>query len=95
MSVAILIPTPFRRYVGGARSVDVEASSVSDALALLAARSPELRAQIFDDGGTIRSFVNVFVGGQNVRHLGGDGAPVPVRDGDVITLVPAIAGGAA
>ncbi len=94
MSVAILIPTPLRRYVGGARTVGVEASTVADALAELAVRSPDLRAQIFDDAGRVRTFVNVFLGDQDVRHIARAGEPIPVKDGDVITLVPAIAGGA-
>ncbi len=94
MSVSILIPTPLRRYVGGAKSVEVTAETVEGALSVLADRSPDLRRQLFDDNGRVRSYVNVFLGDQNVRNLGASGQPVPVRDGDVLTLVPAIAGGA-
>jgi adenylyltransferase/sulfurtransferase len=94
MPVSILIPTPLRRYVGGAKSVDVTADTVESALAALADKSPDLRRQLFDDNDRVRSFVNVFLGDQNVRNLGTSGQPVAVRDGDVLTLVPAIAGGA-
>jgi len=94
MSVSILIPTPLRRYVGGVKNVEVSAETVEGALSALADKSPDLRRQLFDDNGRVRSFVNVFLGEQNVRNLGAAGQPVPVRDGDVLTLVPAIAGGA-
>jgi len=94
MSVSILIPTPLRRYVGGVKSVEVTADTVEGALSALADKSPDLRRQLFDDHGHIRNYVNVFLGDQNVRNLGASGQPVPVRDGDVLMLVPAIAGGA-
>jgi molybdopterin/thiamine biosynthesis adenylyltransferase/molybdopterin converting factor small subunit len=95
MAVTILVPTPLRRFAGGARQVAVEASTVDGALAALASAHPDLRAQIFDESGSIRAFVNIFLGDDNVRTLSASGAVVPVKDGDVITLVPAIAGGAA
>jgi sulfur-carrier protein adenylyltransferase/sulfurtransferase len=94
MPVSILIPTPLRRYVGGAKSVEVTADTVQAALSALADKSPDLRRQLFDDSGRVRNFVNVFLGDQNVRNLASAGQPVAVRDGDVLTLVPAIAGGA-
>ena len=50
------------------------------ALAALADKSPDLRRQLFDDSGRIRSFVNVFLGDQNIRNLGTAGQPIPVRD---------------
>jgi adenylyltransferase/sulfurtransferase len=94
MSVSILIPAPLRRYVGAVKSVEVIADTVEGALSELAAMSPDLRRQLFDDHGHLRAYVNVFLGDQNVRSLEAAGKPVPVRDGDVLTLVPAIAGGA-
>jgi molybdopterin synthase sulfur carrier subunit len=62
MPVTILIPTPLRRYVGGAKNVTAAADTVEAALAALADKSPDLRRQLFDDSGRIRSFVNVFLG---------------------------------
>ena len=95
MAVSILIPTPLRRFTGGARSVQVEASTVGEALAALAEANPDLRTQVFDDAGQVRTFVNIFLGDDNVRNLAPGGEPIPVKDGDVLTLVPAIAGGSA
>jgi adenylyltransferase/sulfurtransferase len=94
MPVTILIPTPLRRYVGGAKNVAVTADTVEAALAALADMSPDLRRQLFDDSGRVRSFVNVFLGDQNIRNLAAAGHSIPIHDGDVLTLVPAIAGGA-
>jgi adenylyltransferase/sulfurtransferase len=94
MAVSILIPTPLRRYVGGARSVQVEAGTVAEAVAALAAASPELGRQLLDDAGVLRSFVNLYLGDQNVRYLARELAAVALKDGDVLTIVPAIAGGA-
>jgi adenylyltransferase/sulfurtransferase len=95
MAVSILIPTPLRRFAGGARSVEVEGATVDEALAALASAHPELRDQIFEEAGGVRPFVNIFLGGDNVRTLRAGERGVPVRDGDTITLVPAIAGGSA
>jgi adenylyltransferase/sulfurtransferase len=94
MAVSILIPTPLRRYVGGADHVEVEAGTVEAALAALADRHPDLRRQLFDDAGRLRSFVNVFLGDKNIRDLGAAEKPVALKDGDSLTIVPAIAGGA-
>ncbi|MFZ4396306.1 MAG: molybdopterin-synthase adenylyltransferase MoeB [Kiritimatiellia bacterium] len=94
MAITILIPTPLRRYVGGERNVSVEAGTVGAALTALSQRSPDLQRQLYDAEGRLRHFVNVFVGDRNARELGATLEEVTVRDGDVITLVPAIAGGA-
>ena len=94
MAISILIPTPLRRYVGGAKSVAVEAQTAAGAMAALAERSPELRKQLFDDTGKLRNFVNLYLGDQNARDLAPSLAAVALKDGDVLTIVPAIAGGA-
>ena len=93
MAVSILIPTPLRRYVGGAKSVPVEAATAEEAVAALVAASPELAAQLLDDTGKLRNFVNLYLGDQNVRYLAPTLGAVALKDGDVLTIVPAIAGG--
>jgi len=94
MPVTILVPTPLRRFVGGNKSVDVVADTVYGALTALADRSADLRRQLFDEQGRLRRFVSVFLGSENLRALGPANQGVAVRDGDVLTLVLAVAGGA-
>ena len=94
MAVAILIPTPLRRFAGGSGRLEVEGDTVEAALAAMAQEHPELKRQLFDDAGRLRSFVNVFLGERNVRDLSPAGEPIALQDGDTLTIVPAIAGGA-
>ncbi|GJG89800.1 MoaD family protein [Gemmatimonadetes bacterium T265] len=90
MEVPVLIPTPLRAFTGGARRVPVRATTVGEALDQLALRFPPLRAQLFADGG-LRAFVNVFVNDENARDL--DGPATRLASGDVLDLIPSIAGG--
>ncbi|MBL8111456.1 MAG: molybdopterin-synthase adenylyltransferase MoeB, partial [Acidobacteria bacterium] len=94
MPIEIRIPTPLRRHTGERSQVDVaEASEVSGALAALFGSYPALRAQLVEeDGVRVRSFVNLYVNGEDIRFL--DGLKTPLADGDELSIVPAIAGGA-
>ena len=88
----ILIPAPLRKFTGNAAEVVVPGATVGEALQSLAATHPELRQQIFTDDGKIRSFVNVYHNDEDIRFL--DKEATATADGDVVTLVPSIAGGA-
>src|SRR5580693_8032065 len=87
----ILIPTPLRQFTGKQDSVTVAGDTVGSALANLTAQFPELRKQIFNDEGNVRSFVNVYLNDEDIRYL--SKTDTPVKDGDAISLVPSIAGG--
>lgn len=91
-TIQVLIPTPLRRYTGGEARVPGAGASVGEVLEDLNARFPGIRDRVCEDDGKIRRFVNVFVNGQNVRTL--QGASTPVKDGDEIGIIPAMAGGA-
>ena len=93
MAVSILIPTPLRRFVGGTDTVSVEAKNVHEAIAALTMKHPDLKKQLLDDKGEIRSFVNIFVGEKSARDISNNYRDIPLQDGDVVMLVPAIAGG--
>jgi len=93
MSTPIHIPTPLRPYAGGADRVSVEAATVDEALAHLTASHPGLKKHLFTDEGRLRSFVNVYVNDEEIRHL--SGGNTPIKPGDELTIVPSIAGGAA
>jgi sulfur-carrier protein len=89
--VTVRVPTQLRALTGGAGEVPVEAGTVGDALKALDAAHPGLAERIFDDAGGLRRFVNVFVADEDIRFR--DGLATPLRDGETISVVPAVAGG--
>ncbi len=91
MAVKVKLPTQLRDAAGGAASASVEAGTVGEALEALYAEHGELRGRISDDGGGLRRFVNVYIGGEDIRFL--DGLDTAVADGDEVTILPAVAGG--
>ncbi|MEP6708472.1 MAG: ubiquitin-like small modifier protein 1, partial [Pyrinomonadaceae bacterium] len=92
MSVTIAIPTALRQLAGGKSEVQVEAKTAGEALDNLTAAHTELRRHLFNDQNVLRNFVNVYVNDEDIRHT--SGPATPVKDGDTIMIVPAIAGGA-
>jgi len=87
----VRIPPTLRAEVGGVRELEAHGDTVGDVLDDLVERHPALRAQLFQNGG-IASFVNVYLGGEDVRTL--DALETPVEDGSTVILLPAMAGGA-
>jgi sulfur-carrier protein len=87
---AIKIPPVLRPDVGGQRQLDVEATTIRDALSALVEQYPALNGRIFD-GENVQPFLNVFVDGEDIRGL--DGIETPVAPGATILLLPAVAGG--
>jgi adenylyltransferase/sulfurtransferase len=92
MAVTIVIPTPLRQFTGGKSETEVAAATAGAALDQLTTTFPELRRHLFTEQNILRSFVNVYVGDEDIRHL--DGLATAVKDGETIMIVPAIAGGA-
>lgn len=92
MAITLIIPTPLRQFTMGKSELDVSATTAGQALDQLTATFPELRRHLFTEQGTLRSFVNVYVGDEDIRHL--NGVDTPLKDGETIMIVPAIAGGA-
>jgi MoaD family protein len=91
MSVTVKIPTQLRNVTGGEAQTAVDgAATVGDVLDGLYERYDGLRDRIAEDGG-LRRFVNVYVGGEDIRFL--DGLETTVDDGDEVTILPAVAGG--
>ena len=89
--VRVRIPGPLRPHTADCAEVVVPGGTVSAALGALVASYPQLRRHIFDERGQRRGYVNVFVNDQDVAV--GDEAGAAVAEGDVITIVPSIAGG--
>jgi sulfur-carrier protein len=90
MPVTVKIPSQLRAATDGEASAEVEGATVGEVLDALYERYDELRSRIAEDGG-LRRFVNVYVGGEDIRFL--DGLETPVSDGDEVTILPAVAGG--
>jgi sulfur-carrier protein len=91
MAVTVKIPTQLRTVTAGEAEAQVdEAATVGDVLDGLYERYDGLRDRIAEDG-DLRRFVNVYVGGEDIRFL--EGLETPVEDGDEVTILPAVAGG--
>lgn len=93
MGVKVIIPTPLRAYAAKQESVDLQAATVGEALSALTSRFQELKKHLYADDGRLRSFINVYVNDEDIRYL--QKGETPVREGDTISIVPSIAGGAA
>ena len=87
----ILIPTPLRQFAGKRDSVELSGSTVGEVLAALTTEFPDLRKQIFNDEGKLRSFVNAYLNDEDIRYLKKDATAVAA--GDTLSIVPSIAGG--
>lgn len=88
----IYLPTPLRRLTRGQARVMAEGRTVDEALAELERRYPGLREQLREPSGEVRRFINVFVNGAEIRTL--QGPATPIDEGDEVSIVPAMAGGA-
>jgi molybdopterin converting factor small subunit len=89
--VTVQIPSPLRSFAGDAAELRVEARSVAEALAAMGAGRAALLARVLTPEGELRPYVNVFVGERNIRRL--DGLETILEDGDVVAIIPAVAGG--
>jgi len=88
----IHIPTPLRQYVGKQTSVDVKADTVGEAMSALVSQHPDLRKHLYTEEGKLRAFVNLYVNDEDIRYLQKEATAL--SDGDNISIVPSIAGGA-
>ena len=91
MAVKVKIPTQLRAASGGESVVLVDGSTVGEVLGALYERHGDLRERLSDDDGALRRFVNVYVGGEDIRF--GDGLETPVAEGAEVQILPAVAGG--
>jgi sulfur-carrier protein len=91
MAVLVKIPAQLRAAAGGEAETEVDGATVQEVLDGLFERFEELRARMYDDDGSLRRFVNVYLAGEDIRFL--DGLATPVADGAELTILPAVAGG--
>jgi len=90
--VTVRIPTPLRKLTGDQAQVEVEADTLGGVIDALSAAHPGIKDRLCDEDGSLRRFVNVYVNDEDVRFL--DGLDTSLSEGDEISIVPAIAGGA-
>ena len=87
----ISLPTPLRPYADKNAEIPVAGSTIGELLGDLIAQHPKLQKHLFGDDGTLRSFVNIYLNDEDIRYLGK--ADTPVKDTDLVSIIPSIAGG--
>ena len=92
MATRILIPTPLRPYTDKKDAVDADGATVGELLADLTRKHGGLKAHLFNEQGKLRSFVNIYINDEDIRYL--QSLETPVKEGDVLSILPALAGGA-
>jgi len=91
MPVTVRVPTPLRKLTGNEEVVLVQAGTIASLVAELERRFPGIAERLVDEKGEVRRFVNVYVNEEDIRFR--DNNKTPVKDGDEVSIIPAIAGG--
>jgi len=91
MAVKVKIPTPLRNLTKDQDTIEAEGGALSSVVDTLESQFPGMRERLLDEGGEIRRFVNIYVNGEDVRFL--SGLTTDLKDGDEVSIVPAVAGG--
>jgi len=91
MAKKVRIPTPLRKLTNNEELIEVDGGTISEAIAELQTRYPGIKDRLLDDTGAVRRFVNVYVNEEDIRFL--QNQETKLRDGDEISIIPAIAGG--
>ena len=91
MAVNVRIPTPLRKLTNEQELVQVSATTITDAIAELQSKFPGIQERLVDEKGEVRRFVNIYVNEEDIRFL--QNQHTPLKDGDEISIIPAIAGG--
>lgn len=91
MGITVRIPTPLRKLTSGKGEVVIEGNTVQDMVDALEKSYPGMKERLCDDGGELRRFLNFYLNEEDIRFI--KGKETPIKDGDEISIVPAIAGG--
>ncbi len=91
MAAKVRIPTPLRKLTNDEELVEVKPGTIADAINELQTRFPGIKERLIDESGGVRRFVNVYVNEEDIRFL--QNQDTPLKDGDEISIIPAIAGG--
>jgi molybdopterin synthase sulfur carrier subunit len=91
MAKKVRIPTPLRKLTNDEEVVEVDSATIGEAITELQSRYPGIKERLVDDNGEVRRFVNVYVNEEDIRFL--QNQNTPLKEGDEISIIPAIAGG--
>lgn len=91
MPVTVRIPTPLRNLTGGRGEVKTTGKDVAELIENIEKQNPGLKARLYDEQGQLRRFVNIYLNEEDIRFL--NGPQTALKDGDVVSIIPAIAGG--
>jgi len=91
MSVVVLIPPALQKFTKNQATFECSANSIYDLIGALEGKCPGIKSRLCNESGEIRQFVNFYVNSEDIRFL--DGAGTPLKDGDEVSIVPAVAGG--
>ncbi|MEM7391667.1 MAG: ubiquitin-like small modifier protein 1 [Verrucomicrobiota bacterium] len=91
MSIKVRVPTPLRNLTNDQEEIEIDGESIKSILDNLESKHPGLKARICDEQGELRRFVNLYLNDEDIRFK--DGLDSEIKDGDVLSIVPAIAGG--
>jgi sulfur-carrier protein len=91
MAVTVLIPTPLQKFTNDRASIDCSASNISELIEALESNYNGIKSRLCDEEGKPRRFLNLYVNSEDIRFL--DGVNTELKDGDEVSIVPAVAGG--
>jgi molybdopterin synthase sulfur carrier subunit len=91
MTVKVLIPTALQKFTNDLATIECEANSIVELLDAMEAKCSGIKARLCDEKGQLRRFLNLYVNDEDIRFL--DNASTPLKDGDQVSIVPAVAGG--
>jgi sulfur-carrier protein len=91
MPITVRIPTPLRNLTGGKGEMETTGKDVAELIENIEKQNPGLKARLYDEQGQLRRFVNIYLNEEDIRFL--NGPQTATKDGDVVSIIPAIAGG--
>jgi MoaD family protein len=91
MSVKVLVPTPLQKFTNDQATLECSANSIEELIESLEQNCPGIKSRLCDEQGQVRRFLNLYVNSEDIRFL--EGTATPLKDGDEVSIVPAVAGG--
>lgn len=91
MAIKVLIPTPLQKFTKDQATVECSGATIDELMNELETQFPGIKARLCDDAGNLRRFINFYVNSEDIRFL--EGQSTALKDGDEVSIVPAVAGG--